>query len=918
MKNIKSYLFALLILSLLLTVIIFSTNKSKPLIALHESVNEGLESPGERIKWEISRLMDPETGKVPMNIRKRETAFAQQLPKDYEFLRNSVNTWVNIGPYSVGGRTRAFAVDVSNENIFLAGAVSGGIWRSNDQGKNWLRITPPDQFLSVSCISQDKRPGKTDTWYYGTGECYGNSASASGAYFYGNGVYKSTDNGLTWSVLPATSSEKLTEYDPWDVSWNIATDPSNDTQDVVYVALIRRLYRSSDGGQNFTLVLGGNYGSYFTDVAVTSKGVVYATMSSDGNQKGIWRSPDGINWTNIMPADTFPPEYDRIVIGIDPNNENVVYFLAHTPGYGKLALRSRDEEDWNSLWKYRYLKDDGSLNKGIWENLSDNIPSKENRDFGNFSAQGSYNMVVRVKPGDSNVVFIAGTNLYRSDDAFRTPNHIRQIGGYGVGTKRPNWIVYPNNHPDHHEVAFLSSNPDVLINANDGGLFITKNNMADTVVWDILNNGYLTTQLYTVSIEDKENSDFTIIGLQDNGNYVSNSSDPKANWAMPLNGDGSYSAIAKDRDFCILSTQLGRMVKMKLDDQGNRLTFTRIDPIGAKDYQFINPFELDPNDENKLYLAAGRRLWRNDSITYLPFKENYDSITSGWFLISDSVNFPNRVITSVAVSKSNPAHRLYIGTSASILYRIDNADKGDPDFQRITSLLNGGNISCIAIHPDNADKILAVFSNYNVYSLFYSDNGGSSWSKVGGNLEENTDGTGDGPSLRWVSILPIKGKNLYLAGTSIGLFGTDSLEGLNTKWIQLGAKTIGNVVVDMIKVRPSDGQVVVATHGSGLFSAKFTSVEEALGTRESRYEQDFGLCIYPNPVKNELIFYPSCLSENMLTYRILDMKGTLVLSGSTAAKYRLSIDVNSLIPGAYLLFTESGKIKKCNKFIKLP
>jgi hypothetical protein len=178
--------------------------------------SDGLEAPRERILYEITRLMDPATGKIPAGIVKRELDFARHLPKDQDYLRNHSATWMNRGPYYVGGRTRAFAVDVDNENILLAGAVSGGMWRSTDQGKSWIKITPADQLLSVSCITQDKRIGKTNTWYYGTGESYGNSASASGAYFYGNGIWKSTDNGLTWNILPATSSGKVTEYDIWD------------------------------------------------------------------------------------------------------------------------------------------------------------------------------------------------------------------------------------------------------------------------------------------------------------------------------------------------------------------------------------------------------------------------------------------------------------------------------------------------------------------------------------------------------------------------------------------------------------------------------------------------------------------------------------------------------------------------------
>src|SRR6185312_16021481 len=102
---------------------------------------------------------------------------------------------------------------------------SGGMWRSTDQGLSWTSITPPNQYKSVSCLSQDTRTGHTNVWYYGTGEAFGASASATGAYYLGNGIYKSTDGGLTWTVLSATAGTSLTALDTWgDLIWNLVTD----------------------------------------------------------------------------------------------------------------------------------------------------------------------------------------------------------------------------------------------------------------------------------------------------------------------------------------------------------------------------------------------------------------------------------------------------------------------------------------------------------------------------------------------------------------------------------------------------------------------------------------------------------------------------------------------------------------------
>ncbi len=473
----------LLILAPITLVIIFKTNNHQQNNLIDDAPYYNLQS---RISWETNRLIDPATGEIPHNIKQKELEFAQSLPKANTFFRET--NWIHQGPFNVGGRTRGGVIDVSNENRIFAGGVSGGIWLSENSGNSWKIITKPNELHSVSCLIQDQRKGKSHIWYYGTGEPYGNSASGPGAYFAGNGIYKSVDGGLTWTNLPSTSSGTVAFDRLWDVIWNIAIDESIDSADVLYAATLGAIYKSIDGGVSWNRVLGGSTSNfaYFTNVLVTTNGIKYAALSKDGPDNGIWRSIDGDNWTNITP-DSFPEDYDRIVMDFNPLNENNVYFLAHTPEFGKLGLGYKGTEDWNSLWKYDFIRANGNDSNGIWTNLSNNIPAKAKKGFDDFNAQGSYNLVIKFKPDDSNTIFIAGTNIYRSTDAFRSSNNTTQIGGYGVGTKRPNWSVYPNHHPDQHELQFLPSNNKVLINFNDGGVFRTEDCTDKNFKWTSIN-----------------------------------------------------------------------------------------------------------------------------------------------------------------------------------------------------------------------------------------------------------------------------------------------------------------------------------------------------------------------------------------------------------------------------------------------
>ena len=189
------------------------------------------------------------------------------------------------------------------------------MFRSVDGGQSWVKTTDPNQLHNVTCVSQDIRSGKENIWYFGSGELTGSSASGGEAYYQGNGIYKSVDSGLSWDSLPFTATNTNGFDSDFDFIWNIKTDPSNDTLDVLYAATYGSIYKSEDGGINWQKELGGN--SYYTNVEITSTGTVYATLSSDGsaNGRGIWKSVDGKNWQNITDS-LFSPVYGLSLIHI--------------------------------------------------------------------------------------------------------------------------------------------------------------------------------------------------------------------------------------------------------------------------------------------------------------------------------------------------------------------------------------------------------------------------------------------------------------------------------------------------------------------------------------------------------------------------------------------------------------------------
>lgn len=811
-------------------------------------------------KENIQKYANPVSGKIPDNIRAKELDFAKSIPQF-----SATVEFEHRGPFNVGGRTRAFATDVNNDQILIAGGISGGIWKSIDGGATWQKKTANDQFGSVTCLVQDKRPGKTHIWYYGTGEGYGNSASADGAYYFGNGMFKSEDNGETWTPLASTTTTEITNLDNfWQVMWNVAVDNSETSLDIVYAAIYDGIYRSDDGGLSWNQVLGQGGGSAYTsNVMVTPTGITYAFLNSDASsaERGLWRSADhGLTWDNITPS-TFPGTFERAVFDYNPSNENEVYVFMNTPNFGKHTNTFFDGEDWNSLWKYTYDDTDTSSSQGSWVDLSDNLPD-DGTSFATLYTQSGYDMAIKVHPTLSNVIYIGGTNIYRSDDGFTTDQNTHFLGGYDPTSIDTDWDITDNHHPDQHFIYFHEGDTSVLYSINDGGIFKSNSPLSNSQNWISLNNGYFTTQLYAVGINQSQTTNTIIGGFQDNGNFVTKSGNNTDPWVLPYNGDGSFSYVNGDEDYYYLSIQRGKVGRFTLDSDGNRTGYQRIDPAGIDrdGVKFIHPFAVDPNDEDYMFYPVKDTLYRQSSLSTIPLNGSIDAWADDWDYIADGIS---HTITSVHVTTDNPKHRVYLGSNQRSLYRIDSANTDSPIVTTMgyknannTIAYSNGNTACITSNPNNGDEIITVVTNYNAKSLAYSTDGGLIWEDISGNLEEFPNGSGNGPSTRWASIMPLNdGGTLYLVATSVGLYGTTGINGQNTVWYQISPNKIGNVVVEQVITRPEDGLILVATHGNGIYSANINSVSDIIGLDEvNDTDADELLVIENNPSNGNLSY----------------------------------------------------------------
>jgi len=357
-------------------------------------------------------FIDPATGVIPPGIRSRELEFARTLPKRAPALSKSSNAslfnWASAGPNNHAGRTRGLVVDVNDPNNIIAGGVSSGVWKSIDGGASWALKTAPGESFAVTTIAQDTRAGQTNTWYFAGGEFRGGTTSSDRGFrapFMGAGIFKSTDNGDTWQLLPSTK-------DPDPTIFNAAFD------------YVHRLVISPTTGTVFVANNASGIAEHaWSDVAVGPDGVVVATLSQQTqgatqqtNPPGVYKSnDDGLTWTRITPA-TFPSTHHRSLLAVASSNPDLVYVLTFT---GQTLSDGREDMRFHKI----------NLATGAAEDRSANLPRYSGTPAIGAAIHAWFNfcMVLAVKPDDGIIYALSA----KTTPGAQTPDVQWILGGDG-------------------------------------------------------------------------------------------------------------------------------------------------------------------------------------------------------------------------------------------------------------------------------------------------------------------------------------------------------------------------------------------------------------------------------------------------------------------------------------------------------
>lgn len=865
--------------------------------------------------------------------------------------------WEEMGPSTIGGRTRAIIVDNSNHNVLYAGAVSGGIYKSTNQGASWRKVyTGLENLCIVSMIQTSD-----GTLYFGTGE-QNFTRGASGIYnsgFIGLGIWKSTDRGETWEYLEETRPQTpFNENDRWDNVNVMADDPTD--PNTFYAGTDDGLMVSRDAGETFQVLYDPAY-PVVSELRVSNDGMtIYAVFHTQSmNQCRTYRSDDkGQNWTMISSqdpkAELLPQPCSRLRIAIAPSNNNILYASAASAG-SNLLLGIYRSEDKGQTWQ-----------------VIGQRSATFNPFFVGSQGQGDYDNIIAVDPTNPNRVFLGGISYWQWTNK-----------GGGNWTPLAGLLDFSNIanpyyiHADKHEIVFDTiADPYIMYVGTDGGIYRSadaENNLEPTFAE--ANLGYVTTQFYSVAPSP---TGFAVGGTQDNGTILVDRTGLDARQGFQvLGGDGGYAAVSQLQPRIIFAESQYGAIRRSQDLARTFSQFydVNIDPNelgGGGDFgaPFVTPFDLwenrnDPLTTQTVIFIADQDYEAGDTITLSSPNASIDfeyflpqdllegqeivvpnpvqsklaigiytgiwmtkqalnfSRTPTWFRIFPRSGTPSNHPTAFAWS--NDGDVLYVGYSQGSLYRISGLQ--NPQFNQlldsVASLTNpqyvlqfpspgidvdtfnafrGRFISAIALDPTNMDRAVITLGNY----------GNNNFISMTDNLSD------EDPNFRWIqrnlpeapmygAVINVDDPTHIIVATEVGVYQTDNATSNNVQsWESANGGDMDQVPVFMIRQlepynQPWKGPTFyLGTHGRGIFySEDFLT---GMGPEKEEMAAAGTINAYPNPATTKLTLSVHLTGVSSGVVDIYDLHGRKIQSLQVSAQNGFGekqLDVTSFKPGTY-------------------
>lgn len=670
--------------------------------------------------------------------------------------------WLERGPNNFGGRTRAIMVDpndVTYKTVWAAG-VGGGLWKTTDITAStpaWTAINDLFNNIAITTIAYD--PVTPTTMYFGTGEGFFNADAVRG-----DGIWKTTDGGTTWSQLGATAANANFQYIQKIVVHPVTGD--------VYAGTRAGLFRSTNGGILWTKVLGAGVGAAdnrISDIEIGADNAIYAGIGLFTTD-GVYKSTTGAtgSWTKLNTgANGFVTTgFSRIELACAPSNAQVIYAVTQSTATSG-CYQILQSVDGGSNWTVKTNPVDADGGIGA--------------DF--TRTQAWYDLTAAVDPNNANVLFVGGVDLFKTTNAGNTWQQISHwYGGFG----------FQEVHADQHAIVFQPGSSSILYFGNDGGIYRSSNGTATIPSITSKSDNYNVTQFYACAIHPAAYSSHFLAGAQDNGSHRFSSLGINSTVEV-TGGDGCFTHIDQNQPQYQFTSYVYNNYYRSTNGGAS---FTGI--TNNNNGSFVNPTDYDDLNNN-LYACFGNGNYY--VILNAPANNTFTTVTVA--------AFNSGKVTHIMVSP-NTSNRVFFGLNNGRIVRVDNAHTTTPTATNISGAgMPAGSVSCIAVENGNDNHLIATFSNYGMISVWETTNGGTSWTSIEGNLPDMP--------VRWAMFNPNNNTQAIIA-TEIGVWSTDLLNGGATNW---GPSNNGlaNVRTDMLQMRTSDKLVIAATHGRGLYSS---------------------------------------------------------------------------------------------------
>ena len=684
-----------------------------------------------------------------------------------------------LGPGTMSGRITAIeGLNSDDGKTIYIGTGGGGVWKSTNAGASYKSLF--DKYCqSIGALAVNQKT--PTTVYVGTGE-----SNMRNSVSIGNGMYKTTDGGDNWKKIGLDSTEHIAK---------IVIHPEN--TEVIYVAAPgplwssskhRGLYKSSNGGETWERLFYIDELTGCADVQMdpSNPNILFASMwqfrrqpfsfNSGGIGSGLYKSIDGgKTWKEIKNGLPEKP-FGRIAMAIAPSDSKQMLAIVETKNTGL------------------YISSDGGES---WKSQSATM---------NVKARPFYFSTIVIDPKNPKRVYRPAFYFAYSDD-----------GGYSFSeaSGEGGWV-----HSDMHALWINPSNTNVMYVGTDGGIYVSLDR---GVTWQF-NQGLPVGQFYHVAFDLKE--PYNVYGgLQDNGSWMAPSASPggigNANWDRVNGGDGFWTVPDVDGKTVYSEYQGGNMNRTNLTNMKSE--FIQPQKTAKEDklrWNWNTPIVTGAKNPKNLYVGAqylykstdqGRN-WKRISgdLTSNDKKKQKQEESGG--LSEDNTSAENHCTIFTIAESSLDENLIWVGTDdGNLQYSTDAGTTWtnvSPNVAK-SGIANQAWVS--SIQPSQFDKntVYATFENH-MYGdhktyLGKSTDLGKTWKRM-----NSTEFTGFAHKIKEDT----ENKNLLFLGTEMGLFAT--LDG-GENWFRMKNNIPEYALVRDIQIHPKTHDLIIATHGRGIF-----------------------------------------------------------------------------------------------------